>query len=663
MKQKGVFFGLFLFCFISAANASSEYKVVNGTGDFYYGHISYAEIKNDGKDPVVFREGRLAPELAVLNLPLGPGDVIQTSDVRRSEIQFDNGTIVRLDLNSKVTIETILAPSLSTAKKLSNLLLGQGQVYVMYKKYNSQEIFQIITPRAAVKMDHNSVALIQLTKDGDTDVQAERGKVQALYGSDKLGLHRQRINPKERYVVSGDDQVRPAEYTLLSDFKAWNESVNANFIELHEGSYLPKPIQNLPEAVFYFAQNFGDSSGEWLWHDLYGYVWRPYLNDQRYPGGTWQPYIWGNWAEYDGRLFWVPGEPWGWVPYHLGIWMWDKNRGWLWLPGSMFAPAWVTWDFYFGNLCWRPWQMFDWMYGFPYDGVGFYGLWSDFYGNYPMSYYTPGPNHPQEIRRTIRKDQLKRKDSPSLPLPKEMKKALEATVLALKRGDQDLRATLEAIPRHSVIVRKEDFAAGRWQDKVIPFDRFIQDRAARPQAERISPPRRPDEAAREALRTIQRNQALAETRARLVTPARVQREPGPVAQPELMRLRTVPLPGAERVRTGVRIGEPAAEAAPSQPSFRFRDWNPDVRTAIRLGVEISYLSRTNEVACPQLGVYSRHLLRGNRLSEQGIGAYSPVGSNGTYSSGNQPASTSTATHSTGSSHTQGSSSGATKEKN
>src|SRR4030042_248675 len=76
---------------------SSNYKLVNGQKDFYYGHISYADLKNDGRDPVVFREGRLTPEIAILNLPLGPGDAIQTTAERRTEIQFDNGTIVRLD--------------------------------------------------------------------------------------------------------------------------------------------------------------------------------------------------------------------------------------------------------------------------------------------------------------------------------------------------------------------------------------------------------------------------------------------------------------------------------------------------------------------------------------------------------------------------------------
>jgi hypothetical protein len=44
--------------------------------DFYFAHISYSDVRKDGNDPLVFREGSLMPELAVLNLPLGPGDTI-----------------------------------------------------------------------------------------------------------------------------------------------------------------------------------------------------------------------------------------------------------------------------------------------------------------------------------------------------------------------------------------------------------------------------------------------------------------------------------------------------------------------------------------------------------------------------------------------------------
>ena len=643
MKQKGFILGLWLVLSVAVFSFASNYRLVNGQKDFYYGHISYADIKNDGQDPVVFREGRLTSELAILNLPLGPGDVIQTSAERRTEVQFDNGTIVRLDLNSRLKIETLLAQSLSTAKKISNLVLEEGQVYVMYKKHNSLEIFQIVTSGAAVKLDHNSVALIRLTAEGTTDVQVERGKAFLLFGVDKMRLSQKSINAKQRGIVSAENRVELAEYEVLSDFKAWNESINAHFPELHEGSYLPKPIRNVSKVIFEFAQKFGNMHGEWLWHDLYGYVWRPYLNDYRYPWGTWQPYINGSWTSSGGELFWVPSEPWGWVPYHLGIWMWDKSKGWVWLPGSIFAPAWVVWESFSGMYCWRPYYLYDWMYGFD-------SFWGSFYGGGFYSYYNPfGPNQlfPQpsrEIIDSIRKDQLKKNASPSLPMPKEMKKAFGATLAALKRGDQAVLISVEGLPHHPVMVKKQDFLSPRWQEKVIPLDRLAKEIEAVPQAARSASPRRSADVSRDALRTIERSHLIADIKSVGVPSPRMTREPAPPALRDMEFNRDT--------AAGPR------EAA-ALPSFRFRDWNPDVRTAVRLGVEISYLCRTNEIACPQLGLTSRQISPAMQTMG-GLGGFVP--SSGSSSShGNTSAARSTSP-SAGPSRSSGSS-GSQKQKN
>ncbi len=363
--------------------SSDNYKLTSGPAEFYYGHVSLVDIKNDGKDPLVLREGAAAPELAVLNFPLGPGDTIQTSDVRRCEIQFDNATIVRLDVNTELKIETILAQSLSSKNKVSNLVLGKGRIYVMYKEYASSEMFQVLTSRVAVKLRHDSVAEIGAKDDGSTDIQVEFGKATVLYGPDPAKPARMTVAKNEQLTVLADQTFAFGEFTSATDFDLWNKGINKNFKELHKGvTPLPKPIQRLPKAVFYFAQTYGNQFGEWLYDDYYGYVWRPFYNDY-YPWGSWQPYFYGRWSSYNGQMFWVPDEPWGWVPYHLGVWQWEEKRGWFWLPGSAFAPAWVDWAFFGGSFyAWRPWSMWDWMW---YDDFGFfnYGILDS---SYPVSF-------------------------------------------------------------------------------------------------------------------------------------------------------------------------------------------------------------------------------------------------------------------------------------
>jgi hypothetical protein len=208
-------------------------------------------------------------------------------------------------------------------------------------------------------------------------------------------------------------------------------------------------------------------------------------------------------------------------------------------------------------------------------------------------------------------------------MPKEMKKAFGTTLAALKRGDQALLSSMEGLPRHSVIIKKLDFLSSRWQEKVVSFERFAAETEAPPRVVKSATPRRSADVSRDALLTIERSHAIADLRVRMVPSPKIFRETAPSAPRDMDFNRDI--------AAGLR------EAA-APPSFRFRDWNPDIRTAIRLGVEISYSSRTNEVACPQLGLSSRQI-RPDMQMMGGFGGFAP--SSGSSSSGNAPAARST----------------------
>jgi hypothetical protein len=89
--------------------------------------------------------------------------------------------------------------------------------------------------------------------------------------------------------------------------------------------------------------------GEWVVVPHHGRVWRP-----RHVAAGWRPYFHGRWIWTDDGWFWDSDEPWGWAVYHYGRWYVDPVYGWAWVPGSVWAPAWVSWRFGGGAIGWAP---------------------------------------------------------------------------------------------------------------------------------------------------------------------------------------------------------------------------------------------------------------------------------------------------------------------
>ena len=693
--KKLVSLGAFLIILIAPVftHAKSNYKYVHNPGtDIYFGHISYAEIKHDGKDPIVIRVGGNQVEVALVNLPITVGDTIRTSETRRCEIQFDTGTIIRLDYATELKIETILARSLSARKKLTNLVLTKGEIYVMYKRYNVAEIFQVITPNSAVKFNHKTVALINAIEDGRTAVQVNYGKADVVYGPDKKNLEELRVYKSEMLTVSKKHRALPGEYAKDADFELWNVSMNENFEELHKGvNFLPKPIRRFPRAVHYFAQKYSNIHGEWIWDSLYGYVWRPYLNDRRYPSGNWQPYFAGRWADVNGQLFWVPEESWGWVPFHLGFWKWDKKRGWLWIPGSVFAPAWVTWSFfdsYRGYYAWWPWSMWDWHMGYGYNFYGSpypYYLWG-YYGGYGPGYPDKVDSTGKLVRTVIRKDELGlRKVSPR-ELPREFRSIYKKFVASLKSLDKRAIDSLPRMREHMIIVKKGDLNAGRIPDKAVDFRKLT----AGNEKEFLS-----QESGKNSFRMAAKTFRENRDRGRL-SDQTIQRILNQPHQIRTLSKEAVSGPNkktAARKPTARRRAVLAKRGAVVEGRFqekrnlslipvysrkkfsmRFRDWNPDVKLASRVGVTIRYSSRTNEVRCPELDFSSRSVrgpwnLRTVSLVSSSGRSYSSGSGGSSYSDSSSSSSSSRSSTSSRSSSSRssgrssgGSSSSRTKKK-
>ncbi len=92
------------------------------------------------------------------------------------------------------------------------------------------------------------------------------------------------------------------------------------------------------------------SYGSWFETSAYGYVWQPVVVRD----SNWRPYSRGRWVCSDRGWTWVSEEPFGWATYHYGRWALLRGRGWVWVPGSQWAPCWVSWRESGSHIGWAP---------------------------------------------------------------------------------------------------------------------------------------------------------------------------------------------------------------------------------------------------------------------------------------------------------------------
>ncbi len=92
----------------------------------------------------------------------------------------------------------------------------------------------------------------------------------------------------------------------------------------------------------------------------------------------WRPYQNGQWGP---DRFWRSEDPWGWATDHYGRWGFDDTVGWVWVPGTEWAPSWTAWredDDVVGWAPIPPQVNYRWDAGFGNDWR--WNDWNSWYG-------------------------------------------------------------------------------------------------------------------------------------------------------------------------------------------------------------------------------------------------------------------------------------------
>jgi hypothetical protein len=114
-----------------------------------------------------------------------------------------------------------------------------------------------------------------------------------------------------------------------------------------------RPMHARPRPVT-FATFYASLApdGEWMVRPPYGYVWRPHAG---IVGPDFVPYSTGGrweWTEVGWQF--ESDYPWSWATFHYGRWLREPALGWIWVPGTVWGPAWVEWRMIDGYVAWAP---------------------------------------------------------------------------------------------------------------------------------------------------------------------------------------------------------------------------------------------------------------------------------------------------------------------
>jgi hypothetical protein len=311
---------------------------------FFIGEASpadgYVRLRSvEGEVSIYPSDGQRTSE-ATINTPLMDGDEIQTGN-GRAELSFSNGITIRLGDYSALRLESSYSPMRidlvqGTAFVDSHLIDRFGDELVL----RAGEAEVILIDEGNIRVDLGSEGSVRVTTiEGQAEVSASGRRVLVDAG-------------ERTYVDPGKGPDQPERIAGGTDeLDDWNESRMDSYARNDFGGGYENYVD---EDIYYDAYDLG-GYGDWRYSGSYGNVWVPHVDD------GWRPYYDGRWTYSRGGWFWVSYEPWGWAPYHYGRWGWSLDFGWYWIPGNVFAPAWVSWYSYGDYVGWCPLNY----YGYP----------------------------------------------------------------------------------------------------------------------------------------------------------------------------------------------------------------------------------------------------------------------------------------------------------
>lgn len=250
-------------------------------------------------------------ENAFLNMPVTQGVQLRTGANGRAEIEFEDGSSMRLAPNTSVEFSRLGADD--SGKRASEVNLEHGMAYV---NWMGKDAFGLSFSHEKVALDRAAHFRVDASAEsanlavfkGDVDVEGPSGKVTV----DK--------KKTATFDVANDDKSAVENKIASAPLDQWDqESV----------SYHDQYAKNNQTPLGYGASDLG-YYGAYSNVPGFGTLWQPYFT-----GVGWDPFMDGAWGWYPGfGYMFASAYPWGWTPYYYGNWIYAPGYGWGWQPGG-----------------------------------------------------------------------------------------------------------------------------------------------------------------------------------------------------------------------------------------------------------------------------------------------------------------------------------------
>jgi hypothetical protein len=256
-------------------------------------------------------------EKAIRNMPIMQGMRIQTKSGALAEVEFENGSTVRLAPETQVAFPEL---SLSgSGSKQTTVELKEGTAYLNVVK-DKRDDFKLVAGSERATLTNAARLRVELD-DGAAKVAVMKGEARFEGPSGEAKIDK---NHTATFDVSNGGEFTLAKGIDSQQYDKWNQQESSFQSQYGGGGSL------LGSSRLSYGMSDLNYYGGWYSVPGYGTMWQPYST-----GLGWDPFMDGAWMWYPGAGYtFVSANPWGWMPYRYGSWAFVPGWGWGWIPGG-----------------------------------------------------------------------------------------------------------------------------------------------------------------------------------------------------------------------------------------------------------------------------------------------------------------------------------------